>query len=92
MTTNKPLNLMIVGRTLDGRRFRPSDWAERLGSLMADFGANNAVAYSPWVKPGYTANGFKCLHVAARLHELEPRAYDYLLGFARENELEVHTA
>lgn len=92
MTMHDPRDLMIVGQTADGRRFRPSDWAERLGSMMAHLGARQSVTYSPWVRPGYTPAGLKCLHVAARLHELEPRAYEYLLGFARQNDLQIHTS
>ena len=30
MSEKRPENFIIVGLTLDGRKFRPSDWAERL--------------------------------------------------------------
>ncbi|MCU0897865.1 MAG: DUF3579 domain-containing protein [Burkholderiales bacterium] len=79
---------LIRGVTLDGRRFRPSDWAERLCGVMSRFGADGRVAYSPYV---YLVNldGVKCVAVDGRLRESEPMAYHFLAGFARDNELEV---
>jgi hypothetical protein len=79
---------VIRGITLDGRRFRPSDWAERLCGVMSQFGADGRVAYSPYV---YLVNsdGLKCVVVDGRLREAEPMAYHFLVGFARDNELEV---
>jgi hypothetical protein len=79
---------LIRGVTLDGRRFRPSDWAERLCGVMSQFGADGRVAYSPYV---YLVNldGVKCVVVDGRLREMEPMAYYFLVGFARDNELEV---
>ncbi len=80
--------LVIVGVTLDGRKFRPSDWAERLCGLMAQFGAADRNRYSPYVYP-VIVNGEKCVVVDARLAEIEPLAYRFLEGFARDNELLV---
>ena len=32
---------VIVGTTLDGKSFRPSDWAERLSGVMSAFGGDH---------------------------------------------------
>jgi hypothetical protein len=80
--------LVIVGVTLDGRKFRPSDWAERLCGLMAQFGAADRNRYSPYAYP-VIVNGEKCVVVDARLAEIEPLAYRFLEGFARDNDLVV---
>lgn len=74
--------------TLEGRKFRPSDWAERLCGIMSAFGADHRMSYSPYVRPGFHL-GEKCVYVAARLYELEPMAYNFLASFAKDNELQV---
>jgi len=82
------IEFVIRGVTLDGKPFRPSDWAERLCGVMSAFGGDHRMKYSPFVHP-ISANGMRCVVVDIRLEELEPMAYRFLVSFARENELEV---
>jgi hypothetical protein len=82
------VEFVIRGVTLDGRPFRPSDWAERLCGVMAAFGGDNRMQYSPFVHP-VTAAGVRCVVVDVRLEQLEPMAYRFLLNFAKDNELQV---
>jgi hypothetical protein len=82
------VEFVIRGVTLDGKPFRPSDWAERLCGVMAAFGNDHRMQYSPFVHP-VTANGVRCVVVDVRLEELAPMAYRFLLSFARDNELQV---
>ena len=79
---------VIQGLTLDGRRFRPSDWAERLCGVMSAFGGDHRMQYSPFVHP-VSANGVRCVVVDARLEQVEPMAYRFLLSFAKDNELQM---
>ena len=79
---------MIIGRTRAGKTFRPSDWAERLCGVMAGFGGNARMGYSPHVHP-VDAGGVKCVVVHRRIKAIEPMAWDFLLGFARDNELQL---
>ena len=79
---------VIQGVTLDGKPFRPSDWAERLCGVMSAFGGDHRMQYSPFVHP-VTANGVRCVVVDVRLEEIEPMAYRFLLAFAKDNELRV---
>lgn len=81
---------VIVGLTRDGRPFRPSDWAERLCGVMSQFGADGRMRYSPYVQP-ITSNGVRCVVVDEGLREIEPLAYNFLVGFARDNELQVRS-
>lgn len=81
---------VIRGVTLAGRPFRPSDWAERLCGVMSAFGSGGRMQYSPYVYP-VTSEGMKCVVVDVRLKEIEPMAYNFLLNFARDNELEVRS-
>ena len=85
--------VFIRGITRDGRTFRPSDWAERLAGVMAQFRPGGAgglghIAYSPWCVPT-TLDGAKCVVVNRALRDHEPMAWDFVMGFARDNELQV---
>jgi hypothetical protein len=82
------VEFVIQGVTLDGKPFRPSDWAERLCGVMSAFGGDHRMAYSPFVHP-VTANGVRCVVVDVRLETIEPMAYRFLLSFAKDNELRV---
>lgn len=90
--------LFIQGVTLDGRTFRPSDWAERLAGAMSSFRPGGAhmgrmahIGYSPYCVPN-VINGIKCVVVNEALRELEPMAWDFVMNFARDNRLQVAEA
>ena len=87
MTPNTD-EFVIRGLTLDGKPFRPSDWADRLCGVMSQFGASHRMAYSPYVYP-VLSEGLTCVVVDARLREIEPLAYKFLVSFAKDNELQV---
>jgi hypothetical protein len=84
----------ILGVTSNGRQFRPSDWAERLCGAMSCFkppgvpSRNAHLQYSPYVRPT-VVNGVKSVVVNAKLRELEPLAYHFVVGFAKDNDLQV---
>ena len=82
-------NFVIVGLTSAGKRFRPSDWAERLCGIMSQFGSDHKMRYSPYVQPGPDENGAKTVRVDARLYDVEPLAYHFLLNFAKDNDLQL---
>jgi hypothetical protein len=79
---------VIQGISLDGKPFRPSDWAERLCGVMSAFGGDHRMQYSPYVHP-ITSNGIRCVVVDRRLEQIQPMAYRFLLNFAKDNELQV---
>ena len=80
--------IVIQGVTLAGRAFRPSDWAERLCGIMSTFGRDQQMRYSPFVRP-MMLDGVRCVVVEPALEDVEPRAYRFLLDFAKDNELIV---
>lgn len=88
MPTIDASEILIQGITSAGRTFRPSDWAERLSGVMSTFGADHRMSYSPYVRP-VTVGGVKCVVVDKKLQDVEPRAYGFLLGFARDNDLQI---
>lgn len=98
MTIAKPREVFIQGLTKDGRTFRPSDWAERLAGAMSCFrpgrthgGPGAFIGYSPYCVPR-VINGVKCVIVNEALREIEPMAWDFVMNFARDNELQVAEA
>ncbi len=98
MTAQKPREIFIQGITLEGRTFRPSDWAERLAGAMACFrpdaargGIGAYIGYSPYCVPR-VINGVKCVIVNETLREIEPMAWDFVMNFARDNHLQTSEA
>ena len=94
MTVPAPRQIFIQGITIDGKTFRPSDWAERLAGAMSSFRPADAAAgigayigYSPYCVPR-VINGVKCLIVSEKLRDIEPMAWDFVINFARDNQLE----
>ncbi|MCB1916805.1 MAG: DUF3579 domain-containing protein [Rhodocyclaceae bacterium] len=84
-------SFVIVGVTREGKKFRPSDWGDRLCGIMSAFGADNRMRYSPYVRPGCTLKGDKTVIVDARIHDVEPLAYNFLVNFAKDNNLQVES-
>ncbi len=80
------LEIVIVGTTTAGGTFRPSDWAERLCGMMSVFSEDRHLSYSPYLKPVMSA-GVRCVVVDRELEKIDPPAYSFLFGFARDNEL-----
>ncbi len=88
MTNEASSPIIIQGLTPSGKPFRPSDWADRLSGVFSVLGADHRLNYSPYVKPT-TIDGVRCVVVDRKLEELEPRAFRFLLGFAKDNELRI---
>jgi len=81
-------SFIILGVTMAGAKFRPSDWADRLSSTLSTFGAFRKMRYSLYVKPG-DHEGNKAVFVDGSLFALSPEAYEFLQSFARKNDLQV---
>ena len=84
-------SFIIIGTTSDGRRFRPSDWAERLCGVLSAFGTGKKMTYSPYVSPGLS-DGEKAVFVDGQLYDAEPMAYRFVLNFAQDNDLKLIAA
>ncbi len=98
MTPSKPRQVFIQGVTQDGKPFRPSDWAERLAGAMSSFrpggsagGIGAYIGYSPYCVPR-VIGGVKCVIVSEALRDIEPMAWDFVMNFARDNQLQVTDA
>jgi len=81
---------VIKGIKEDGAKLRPSDWIERLSSTLASFGKDQRLKYNESVQP-CMINGEKCLVVARGLSTKNPEMYDFVMGFAKGNKLQIMT-
>ncbi|HIV70948.1 MAG TPA: DUF3579 domain-containing protein [Candidatus Aquabacterium excrementipullorum] len=95
IAAGKPREVFIQGVTSSGRQFRPSDWAERLAGAMSCFRPGGAkagpgahIGYSPYCFPTSLA-GVKCVVVNEALRKIEPMAWDFVMNFAKDNDLQV---
>ena len=93
-----PRQFYIHGITHAGKVFRPSDWAERLAGAMSSFrpgaasgaagGIGAFIGYSPYCVPQVIDN-VRCVLVNEALRDIEPMAWDFVMDFARDNDLPV---
>ncbi|CAJ0694180.1 DUF3579 domain-containing protein [Ralstonia holmesii] len=88
-----PRQFFIQGVTRDGKTFRPSDWADRLCGVMAQFRpagdtGDPRFTYSPYVRP-VMSGGIRSVFVDERLRDIEPKALDFVLNFANDNNLQL---
>ncbi len=88
--------LFIIGLTHAGKTFRPSDWSERLCGVMSCFQPPGVepqahLRYSPYLKP-ITIGDTKCVVLDEALRDIEPLAYDFVISFARDNDLQTSDA
>lgn len=79
---------VIYGVREDGKKLRPTDWIERISSVLASFEEDRRLRYSLSVKP-CIIDGEKCLIVARCLEESNPLAYNFIMDFAHSNQLKV---
>ena len=91
--SNKSNEVIILGVTQSGQIFRPSDWAERLAGVMSSIRPGGAIpgdhlSYSPWCVPN-TLKGQKCVVVNTDIREANVMAWDFLMGFAKDNKLQL---
>ena len=78
---------LIQGVNEAGQRFRPSDWAERISSLMATF-EGGRLQYSSMIYP-LIINGIKCVHLDDRLQSNAPAIHQQVMEFVTNNQLNV---
>ena len=96
MPSSKPREFFIQGITSNGRPFRPSDWSERLAGTLSSFRPKSSaigahIGYSPYCIPR-VIEGVKCVIVNEALRGLEPMAWDFVMNFARDNDLQITEA
>lgn len=79
---------IVESENLEGQRFRPSDWIERISAVAARFGTDNRLLYSPDVRP-CMIDGKKCLLLGEGLPQRAPDAYRHIMQFVHDNRLRI---
>lgn len=80
--------IIIEGQTQDGKTFRPSDWSERLCDLLAEFGRDQRIRYSPLLLP-MIREGLRCVVVEDSLQASYPHIFQQIMDFAQSNRLVI---
>jgi hypothetical protein len=93
MVSPSAKEVFIQGVTRNGKTFRPSDWAERLAGVMSQFHPGGSMPgahlrYSPWCIP-QVINGIKCVVVSTALRDFNVMAWDFVMNFAKDNDLQI---
>lgn len=79
---------IIESYTEDGRKFRPSDWIDRIASLDASYGAFQRLVYSDLLYPELY-QGQKTLIIDTALEEINPVLFAYVMNFVKTNGLKM---
>lgn len=80
--------ILVNGVTTAGKKFRPSDWAERLSESVCWVGADHRIHYSPYVEP-LLIEGNAAIRIDPQLREVNPKAFKQIMDFIRDNKLKV---
>jgi len=80
--------ILIMGQTKEGKKFRPSDWAERLYYTVAEYKKNGRITFNPLVNIN-NEDQSKYFVINTSLQEKNPMDYDFLIDFAISNEHET---
>ncbi|MFB9127373.1 DUF3579 domain-containing protein [Paraburkholderia dipogonis] len=94
MTDDGIHHYVIRGVTSQHKLFRPGDWAERLTGVITLFVGERApgihITCTRFAMP-VVEHDVKCLRVAHELQRVCPDAFDFVMRFARDNDLAVET-
>ena len=80
--------IIIQGQTKEGRKFRPSDWAERMSGVLSTFGKDQRIHYSSMLQP-LSINGVKCVALDQSMKNEHPELFSHIMDFAEMNSLNV---
>lgn len=80
--------IIIYGETQEGRKFRPSDWAERLLGSVSSYGPGRRMLKQPFVRI-INLEGIKCVRIDPGLFQEDPVKYRFLMRFAHDNNLKT---
>lgn len=80
--------LIVLGENISGKKFRPSDWVERLASCFASFLDTRRLHYHSKLFP-VVMNNNKCLSMDLSLENSRPDIWSFVMGFALENNLKT---
>jgi hypothetical protein len=80
--------LIIKGRTLAGKPFRPSDWAQRLAGAAGSRHCDGRFRFNPLVQVALV-DGISSVVIDGSLARTNPHLYRFLMKFGCLNELQL---
>lgn len=79
--------LIIEGVTTDGKKFRPSDWVDRICGMLAGF-KQQKFTYSNYLRPLVYKN-VNCVALKKQMEQDLPDTFTFIMQFANDNKLTV---
>ena len=79
---------VMAGMPENDDAFNPSAWIENLASILASFLADPRLRYAQGIQPN-VVDGELCLLVATWLETSDRATYDYVMEYAKANQLRV---
>ncbi len=79
---------IIQGVTEEGRKFRPSDWIDRIASMMASYGSSQRLVFSNLLHPELY-EGQRCLIIDMDLEQENLSMFEYVMNFVKANNLKM---
>ncbi len=78
--------VLIKGETTDGKKFRPSDWCDRLHSTLRALDADEYEECVEYVHLVNSENGRGIL-IDRALRDVNPMLFEFFMSFVRGNDL-----
>ena len=78
--------IIIVGKTKDGHRFRPTNWNERLANIYSEMDEYGRGVYNRNITP-CIIDGVTCLLIRIELEKSNNEGWNHIIGFCIENNL-----
>lgn len=92
---NYPNQFYIFGKTTSGKKFRPSDWTERLCGVLSSYRPKTedlkntnslCLTYSSFAYP-QNYKGEKVVCISREIENVEPLAWKFITSFIDDNKL-----
>ena len=80
--------VILLGTTLTGQKFRPSDWAQRLTVAVSTVGPKKKIISHPRVHMAMK-NGVPAVVIDSILEQENPMMFEFLIDFGKSNNLQI---
>ncbi len=82
--------IIIIGKTIENKKFRPSSWSDMIASHGSMFGLDKRLKYSTYLMPCRLQDErVPALIMDERLNDVDPLLYEYVIDFAHKNKLVI---
>ena len=83
-------HIIILGKTRENKKFRPSAWPDMLAGHGSRFDIDKRLCYNNYLMPCNFQDGkVPALRIDKKLKKINPMLYKFVLDFARNNSLKM---